>query len=192
MTTVFEAIKSRRSIRKYKDRVPDKEIIKKVIKAANWAPSNGNSQPWSFYVVKGDTRKKICDVFYEFAKDYIPSAPYIPEEKKPKMLAYAKDFGGAPIHIVVAYKVENNPIKDEEALMAASAAVQNLCLSAWEEGLGTVWIAGHVSHDKRVIEALDLSDDQRIAGIIPTGIPDMEPTIPPRKDPATKTEWMGF
>jgi nitroreductase len=194
MAQVFEAILNRRSIRKYKsDEVPQDKIMK-VLEAANWAPSNGNSQPWSFLVTKGEYVEKVCNLFHNWAKDYIPNAPYIPAEKKPAMLKYAENFGGAPMHIIVTYKAYDDEIKTEESLMAASAAIQNLCLEAWDEGLGTVWIAGHVAHDIKTKKVLNIADDERIAGIIPIGYPDMEPPAPPREDPEliAKVKWLGF
>lgn len=191
---ILEAIKSRRSIRKYKKIEVPQDKIKTVLEAANWAPSNGNSQPWEFFVVKGDYVQKISKVFYDWAKDYIPNAPYIPAEKKPAMLEYAKDFGGAPVYIVVTYEVYDDAIKTEEALMAASAAIQNLCLAATENELGTVWIAGHVAHAQETRDILNLPDNRKIASIIPIGYPDMDPSAPPRKDPdlIEKVTWLGY
>lgn len=194
MGQVLEAILKRRSIRKYKSEEVSQDKIKKVLEAANWAPSDGNSQPWSFIITKGEYVNKVCQIFYNYAKNHIPNAPYIPAEKKPGMLKYAEDFGGAPIHIIVTYKDYNDEIKTEEALMAASAAIQNLCLAAWEEGLGTVWIAGHIAHSDETRGVLSLGADEKIAGIIPIGYPDMEPPAPPREDPelVQKVRWMGF
>jgi len=49
---VFEAIKGRRSVRKYKkDSVPE-ELILEILDAGRWAPSASNRQPWSFIVLK--------------------------------------------------------------------------------------------------------------------------------------------
>ncbi|GAB6099904.1 nitroreductase [Halanaerocella petrolearia] len=194
MEDILETIKERRSIRKYKDKDVSQDKIQKVLAAANWAPSNGNSQPWEFKVATGEYAEGISSVFYDWAKDYIPNASYISEEKKPAMLEYAKDFGGAPVHIVVTYQSFDDEIKTEEALMAASAAIQNLSLAAHEEGLGTVWIAGHVAHADETKELLGLDDQQEIAGIIPIGYPDMDPEAPPREDPelVEKVEWLGF
>ncbi|KNF07955.1 nitroreductase [Gottschalkia purinilytica] len=194
MAETFEAILKRRTIRKYKkDEVPT-EKIKKTLEAANWAPSNGNSQPWEFIVTKGEYVDKVCNIFYNWAKDYIPNAPYIPTEKKAGMLEYAKDFGGAPNHIIVTYEVYDDEIKTEESLMAASAAIQNLTLSAYEEGLGTVWIAGHVAHEEETRKTLNIPENRKIAGIIPIGYPDMDPPAPPRVDPELKekVKWLGY
>jgi len=59
---VLEAIKGRRSIRKYtKDSVPE-DIVVKILDAGRWAPSAGNSQPWSFIVLKDEeVRKRVAN-----------------------------------------------------------------------------------------------------------------------------------
>lgn len=193
MPELYDAIRSRRSIRKYKsDEIPQEKIMK-VLDAANWAPSNGNSQSWKFTVTKGEAVKKVCNIFYNFAKDYILSAPYIPAEQKPGMIKYAENFGGAPMHIIVSYEVyENDAIKTEESLMGACAAIQNLMLAAWAEGLGTVWIAGQVTHDPETRKVLDLDDNYEIAGVIPIGYSDGQVPDSFRDDVKKKTCWIGF
>lgn len=48
---LYQAIEERRSIRQYKaDPVPQ-EKVRKILTAANWAPSGRNMQPWKFYVI---------------------------------------------------------------------------------------------------------------------------------------------
>ena len=55
---VFETIKNRRSIRKYKQqRIPEKHL-KKILEAARLAPSARNRQPWRFVLVRGIELKK--------------------------------------------------------------------------------------------------------------------------------------
>jgi nitroreductase len=192
MGAVFEAIKNRRSIRKYKaDEVPKDKLLR-VLEAANWAPSNGNMQSWSFVVTKGEAVDKVCKVFSDFAQEYIPKAPYIPEDQKAGMLKYAENFGGAPVHITVVYDVfEGDDEKTEKSMQAACAAVQNLMLAAWEEGLGTVWISGHVCESQITRDVLGLNETQAIAAIVPIGYPDESPSVP-REDVQSKTKWIGF
>lgn len=44
----IDLLKSRKSTRAYKpDPIPD-DSIPKIIEAARWSPSGGNSQPWEF------------------------------------------------------------------------------------------------------------------------------------------------
>lgn len=191
---ILEIIKRRRSIRKYKAIPIDKKTVRSVLEAANWAPSNGNSQPWEFVVVQGEYKEEICSVFYEYAKGYIPSATYINEEDKSRMLHYAKDFGGAPCHIVVTYPKDPDPCKREEAMQACCAAIQNMLLQAESMGLGTVWISAPLKDSEKVKSIVSLSDDRMIAGIIPLGYPDIHPMAPSRKDPdmQEKVSWLGF
>ena len=61
---IFEAIRNRRSIRKYDDakQVP-KELIEKVVDAARWAPSAGNHQPIEVVVVSDQKkREKMAEI----------------------------------------------------------------------------------------------------------------------------------
>lgn len=47
----LEAILTRRSTRKYKDDIPDRKLIEKVIEAGRYAPSGSNSQNTHFIVL---------------------------------------------------------------------------------------------------------------------------------------------
>lgn len=60
---VIEAIRDRRSIRKYKaDKIKDEDILQ-IIEAARLAPSGSNTQPWKFIIIKDEaTKKKIVEV----------------------------------------------------------------------------------------------------------------------------------
>lgn len=191
---VIDVIKNRRSIRKYKDEELEPVLIEKLLQAANWAPSAGNSQPWEFVVVRDEFAKKISNEFYKFAKEYIPLAPYIPEKEKQRMLEYSKNFGGAPCHIIVSYPKLEDSFKREEALKASCAAIQNILLQAKAMGLGTVWVGSRLNHSEKVKEILAIPEDRLIAGIIPIGYPDMEPIAPQRQSPdlKEKVKWMGF
>ncbi|WP_051309357.1 nitroreductase family protein [Desulfogranum japonicum] len=55
---IFEALHTRRSIRKYKNQdVPD-ELVEKILAAAMMAPSAGNQQPWQFIVITDESQKE--------------------------------------------------------------------------------------------------------------------------------------
>jgi len=60
---IIEIIKSRRSIRKYKQTPVEDEKLNTVLEAARWAPSAGNRQPWEFIIVKDPRiRRKVADI----------------------------------------------------------------------------------------------------------------------------------
>ncbi len=55
---LFDAIRTRRSIRSYKkDPVPE-ELVREILDAARWAPSGKNRQHWHFIVIKDEDLKK--------------------------------------------------------------------------------------------------------------------------------------
>lgn len=62
---IFEAIKTRRSIRKYSDKPAEDEKLRSVLEAVRMAPSWANMQCWRLVVVKDKARKeKISELSY--------------------------------------------------------------------------------------------------------------------------------
>src|SRR5215831_1753888 len=59
MMDVYEAVKSRRSVRGFTDRHIPKEVLERVLSAAAWSPSGSNLQPWNIYVVTGGPLAEI-------------------------------------------------------------------------------------------------------------------------------------
>ncbi len=59
---ILEAIKSRRSVRIFEDRIPPREIIQECLEAATWAPNPTNQQPWQFIIATGKELKKISEI----------------------------------------------------------------------------------------------------------------------------------
>ncbi len=186
---LYEALRGRRSIRKYKPEEPDRAIVTKVLDAATWAPSDGNKQPWFFVVATGDHTAKLAAIFHGFAKEHIGKAPYIPAEQKAAMIEYSKDFGGAPVVVTVCYEQPEDHDAAQDALQGTTAAVQNLLLAAHAEGLGAVWIS-HILDYPETRELLRLKDGQRAAAVIALGYPDEAPAAPPRVSAEEKTTWL--
>src|SRR5450756_2176621 len=75
MPEVLDAIRRRRSIRKYHPRQVPSEIVLEALVAAGWAPSAHNSQPWRFIVladasVKEELADAMADAWVaDLAKD---------------------------------------------------------------------------------------------------------------------------
>jgi len=146
---VFEAIKTRRSIRRYKEDPIDEETLKKVLEAARLAPSAANRQPWRFIVVTDPIVKRSLRKAYD--KEWFTSAPVIvvacavPEE------AWVRRDG------------------EEYWKVDVSIAMQNLVLAAWDEGLGTCWIGAFDENEAK--QALGVPPNVRIVAMTPLGYP---------------------
>jgi nitroreductase len=74
---IIQAIQTRRSVRRYKDRAVPPELIRQLIQAARLAPSWANSQTWRFVVVSDEaTRHRLAELFkYNRAAEAIKQAP---------------------------------------------------------------------------------------------------------------------
>lgn len=113
----FEAIMSRRSIRKYTSQTVSEQDTKELLMAAMNAPSARNDQPWHFIVIND---RKVLDEITKFH----PYAPMLKEA--PLAILVCGDLGIDPTE---GYNVVN-----------CSAATQNLLLAAHAKGLGAVWL----------------------------------------------------
>ena len=100
----LEAIKGRRSIRKYRSKAIPDEVLNQVLEAGRWAPSASNFQPWKFVVMRDDKVKK------ELART----------------ATYGSFLTDAPVAIAVVIDPwsSNHPVED------GAAATQNMLLAA--------------------------------------------------------------
>jgi len=144
---VNEAIKNRRSIRKYEKKIVEKEKLMKVLEAGRLAPSAMNRQPYAFVV--------ISDI-----------------ETIEKVSSACNQKWDAPIIIVVcAFPEESWVREDGEEYWKAdvAVAVNNMSLQAFAEGLGTCWIVAF--KEERIKEILGIKPEARVVVMTPLGYP---------------------
>jgi nitroreductase len=167
---LMEAIKGRRSIRKYKpDPVPE-EALRMVLDAVRWAPSWANTQCCEVIVVKDPKVKS------ELATALSKGNPAF------------SSMTDAPIVLVLCgirgisgyYKGEPKTEKGDWLMFDIGLAMQNLCLVAHTLGLGTV-IIGNFNH-KKVAEILGVPQKSEVVALTPLGYPATEGAIPKRKE----------
>ena len=96
---VFDAIKTRRSIRKYKPDPVSDEDLQKIIEAAHWAPSWGNTQCWRFIVVRdADIKARVGETLYKvrFEDGWLDNAAAEAIVQAPVLIAVCaqKDLAG--------------------------------------------------------------------------------------------------
>jgi nitroreductase len=152
-----EAIKKRRSIRAFKKRDVPKEIIEKLIDAANWAPSAGNIQPWEFVIIRKQDIKE--DLVKAADQAFVEEAPVVivvcANEKRSSM--------GYGVRGKTLYCIQDT-----------AAAIQNILLTAHSLGLGSCWI-GAFNEDKTK-KAVNAPEGIRPVAIIPVGYADETPS----------------
>ena len=185
-----EAIKGRRSVRKFKPDPVSKEVIEHLLELAMWAPSGMNRQEWYFVVVQGEKIEEMKKIIAEAFQDFKPRLEKVFADK-PKVIEATKQFfetyGGAPVFIF-AY-CGKSPDGQNWDTNSTAVAVQNLLLAVYEAGLGATWTDGIRSREKEINEALGI-DDKQLLCVLPIGYPDETPRVPPRRE--GRVEWVGF
>lgn len=161
----IEALKTRRSIRKYKSDPVPKELIEKVIDCGRLAPTARNVQPWEFVVITdSSTLKRIGG-----------------------MANHGKFIADAPVCVVVLSKETKYWLED------ASAATQNLLLAAHALGLGACWIAGDKKdYAEPVRELVGAPAGFRLISLVTIGYADEQPTADKKRSLGEVLHWERF
>ncbi|MBU1704917.1 MAG: nitroreductase family protein, partial [Nanoarchaeota archaeon] len=161
----LEAIKKRRSIRKYKDQPVEWEKIVNVVDAARFAPTSGNIQNWKLVVVKETANKKlISHACYD--QKWIESADTIIVVIGQPAVG-ARFYSGRGEHL---YTIQN-----------ATAVIENMLIAATDQGLGSCWIGAF--DDDLLRRSVMLPEEDLPIGVVTVGYSDEDPDMPPRIEP---------
>lgn len=179
---LIEAVKTRRSIRKYKKEPVSEELLKEVVETALWAPSGMNTQMWKVLVFSGD-KKKEFNKLLEQAVQHINERlkKLFPEKMQERVHGFFKDLGGAPHTIAVVVAKSDNRNQQDTEIQAGAALMQNICLVAHDKGLGTCWMSAPLWIEDTVMDYVGLKDEWKLVAVTPIGYPDQNPPAPPRK-----------
>jgi len=167
---LMDAIKGRRSIRKYKpDPVPE-ETLRTVMEAIRWAPSWANTQCWEVIVVKDS---KVKSELSTALRETNPALLSMTEAPLILILCGKKGISGYS-------KGQPRTVKGDWLMFDTGLAMQNLCLAAYALGLGTV-IIGSFDH-KKVEEITGVPQNLEVVAMTPLGYPIPQAFSPKRKD----------
>ena len=189
---LLDAMKARRSIRKFKsDPVPE-TLITQLIEAARLAPSGSNVQPTRFVVIKSDAvRAQLSDAT---PLPFVSQAPVViaccvDAESLGGMATRARElkeagaFAGTPLDKMDPETYAKRKPMEKAAAEAylrlnAAIAIDHLTLRAVDLGLGTCWIM--MFDQEKVKQILGLGENYNVVTLIPVGYPDQNPNARPR------------
>jgi len=198
---LFDAIKGRKSIRRFKQTpVPD-EIINKILDAGRLAPSANNTQPWKFIVIKDrEVLKNMAAAVRDMVDRMIPFAE---SEKQAQRLAaykgtYYTFFENAPVVLAVCvegydagtdqllarmgYAPEDiKRLRPLPGLQSVSAAIEHMLLAIHALGYGSCWMTGPLVAQEAFGKLLGYGKETFIAALLPIGLPDEDPPSRSRK-----------
>ena len=199
-----ELIKSRYSVRNFTDDTVDIKTIREILEIASNAPSGGNIQPWKVYVVTGSTKEKLIKkalnnfdngVQEKIEYDIYPNP--LDEEYKRRRSECAKDmytalsikqddtelrlsqirenfkFFGAPVGMIVTI----DRAFAENGWGHVGMFIQNICLSAVDNDMGTCLQESWSIYPKTVKDFLNIPDNEVVWCGIALGYPNKEHPI---------------
>ncbi len=179
--TLEQAIRSRRSIRRYTAGLVSTGLVEQLLTAATWAPSAHNRQPWRFAAIQTDSAKQTLAAAMGDRLRVDRLADGDPVEAVAADAARSRArITSAPVVIAICLsmaEMDHYPDtrrKKAEYLMAAQSAamaVQNLLLAAHSKGLGACWMCAPLFCPDVVREALGLPDDWEPQALITLGHP---------------------
>lgn len=159
---VWEAMATRRSIRKYTNEPVACGTLERVLEAARIAPSWKNKQCWRYLVVADAARRRALGEAVRMNPDETAytAAPYVIVQ-----CALPEDSG--------------NRVGKPYYMMDCGISMQQLVLAAHAAGLGTCWVGAF--DEEAVRQVLQIPQEVRAVALTPLGYPAEWPDARPRK-----------
>ena len=177
---IDQAIRGRRSVRRYKPDPVDDRMVEAVLDAARWAPSWANSQCWRFVVVRdAATRSRLAGTLFGVGSGR-PNRAAEGLTVAPIAIAVCAQFGQAGFSHGEEKPRAITDKGDYWYMFDAGLAMQNLCLAAHARGLGTVIIGAFDA--KAAGEVLGVPAEFTVVALTPLGHPDETPAVRPRRE----------
>jgi nitroreductase/NAD-dependent dihydropyrimidine dehydrogenase PreA subunit len=188
---VLEILRTRRSVRAFKSKKVEKEILEKVIDAANFAPSAKNKQTTKYVIVQDkNSLDAVTKITFNFMKEAIKlfNNPSFISSVDPDEAEVFSSIKPSYNHIVNAYEKRNDLIlhnahvllffyAKKGALSAevnANLALHNAALMSAGLGLGSFYagyITGASSRTENIVKLLNIPDDHEIHAVLAIGYP---------------------
>jgi nitroreductase len=176
---VIDTLLSRASVKALGDPGPSDAELRLIFEAAMRAPDHGKLRPWRFFVVRGDARQQLSELFADGVRRREPNANEAQIEKeREKPLR-------APVTIAVAAKiVQGHKIPEIEQVLSSAAAAMNILNAVHALGFGAKWVTGANCYDPEFRKQFGLDESDQLLGFIHVGTPRETAPITERPDPA--------
>lgn len=168
---MIEAIKHRKSVRKFQEKAIEDQKLYEILEAARLAPSGNNKQPWFFIVIKDELlRHEVAAATNN--QLWIASAPIV-------IVAIADICARSENYAGMFVDEETSGFDLKRAIRDTAIAVTHILLEVDNQGLGACWCGAFRQEGIRPI--LGIPEDKFVLAVIPVGYPAEEPKARPRK-----------
>ncbi|MFA4132159.1 MULTISPECIES: nitroreductase [unclassified Brevibacillus] len=156
---IAQAIRDRRTIKKFKaDPIP-LELIRELLDVAVWAPNHGLREPWRFVLYMEEGKRVVVDAILQNAM----------KKRDPELLLRV------PAYLLVIVNEDSRQREREEDYAAACTLIQNFQLAAWERGLGVVWKTEPFTYQVGFLQAVGVRAEEKLVGMLQLGFPEVIP-----------------
>ena len=177
MPDALEILKTRRSVKpiELNGPGPAPAELDTLLTVASRVPDHGKLTPWRFIVFDGDARLKAGAAIEAIFKGDHPEATG-------DQIAFERNrLARAPLVVaVVSRAAPHVKIPEWEQVLSAGAAAMNLVTAAHALGYAANWITEWYAYDRRVLDALGVAPNEKIAGFVHIGRPVKPPEDRPR------------
>jgi nicotinate-nucleotide--dimethylbenzimidazole phosphoribosyltransferase len=144
---LYRVMELRRDVRQFRPGDVDDDVLERILRAAQLAPSVGFSQPWGFIIIRDkEARARVRGSFLRCRE---AEAARFPEGRREKYLAFRLEgIEEATLNVCVvadlrprAEAILGTTVQPESVRASVCCAVQNLWLAARAEGLGVGWVS---------------------------------------------------
>jgi coenzyme F420-0:L-glutamate ligase/coenzyme F420-1:gamma-L-glutamate ligase len=188
----LEQIRSRRSVRHFRQEPVPKETLQRVLQIATLAPSAHNRQPWRFAVLTSQQSKSDLaeNMGAEFHTDLLKDG-LAEEEARTQVERSRRRIRQAPVVVVLCLDTEAGDSYPDErrqqaehlmGVQGVAMAGENLLLAAHTLGLGGVWVCAPLFAQETVRKTLTLPQTWQPLGMVLMGFPAKIPDQRPRKE----------
>ncbi len=162
----FDLIRSRRTVREFESHPLPADLVEQCLEAATWAPNQGLTQPWRFSLLAPETAAALA-----------------------AGIGRSEDGGAGPAAALrsagAAVAVWQQPAASAATAaadtLAMGAALQNLLLCAWDEGVGGLWLGGSLLAAPAVQAAAGPWPGASLVAVVALGYPAAVPPLPRRR-----------
>ena len=141
-----EVIQKRRSVfqQQYSGESVPEDIIRQMLKNANWAPTHKFTEPWRFIVFTGNGLKILAEFQANLYKEVTTKDGSFKEERYQKLLT--QPMLSSYIIAVCMKRDEKKSVPEVEEIGAVFCAVENMHLTAAAYGVGAYLSTGGITY----------------------------------------------
>lgn len=197
----YEALKTRRSVRKLRPDPVPRGVLRRIVETACWAPAPHHTRPWRFAVVAHQDGKEQLAGAMSARWSADLTVDGIDEARIERVTARSRNrivAAGALVLIsLVKGELQRYPDtrrQSAEYTMGAhsvGAAIENLLLAAHDSGLAGSWMCAPLFCPEAVRAALELPETWEPQALILLGYPLVEPAPRPPADLSELIVWVG-